>query len=201
MIFLNLFIIFGRIGIFGFGGGYAMLPLIFQSVQDFGLMTAHEFSNLVALSQITPGPIAVNAATYVGFHSAGVLGAAVATFGVALPSFTCIVLMMKFIETFNESIYLKGALMGIRPATIGLIGSASILLAKAALIIPGEVVSIFPGVSLEGLDFSEFTLAGLNPIPCIIFLVTLVLVGPLKRSPIMVILIMGGVGGLLHGYM
>ena len=73
---IRLFIMFFRIGFFGFGGGLAMLPLIFQSVQDFGVMTHEEFSNLVALSQITPGPMAVNAATYVGFNSAGIIGAA-----------------------------------------------------------------------------------------------------------------------------
>ena len=76
--YLYLFSMFFRIGLFSFGGGLAMLPLIFQSVQDFGFMSAEEFSDLVALSQVTPGPIAVNAATYVGFNYSGVLGAGVA---------------------------------------------------------------------------------------------------------------------------
>ena len=71
---LFLFSVFFRIGVFNFGGGLAMLPLIFQSVQDFGIMTSQEFSDLVAISQITPGPIAVNAATFVGFSYAGNAG-------------------------------------------------------------------------------------------------------------------------------
>lgn len=71
MIYVTLFVMFFRIGLFSFGGGLAMLPLIFQSVKDFGMMTASEFSDLVALSQVTPGPIAVNAATYVGFTEPG----------------------------------------------------------------------------------------------------------------------------------
>ena len=74
MIYVTLFVMFFRIGLFSFGGGLAMLPLIFQSVKDFGMMTASEFSDLVALSQVTPGPIAVNAATYVGFNGAGIPG-------------------------------------------------------------------------------------------------------------------------------
>ena len=90
MIYVTLFVMFFRIGLFSFGGGLAMLPLIFQSVKDFGMMTASEFSDLVALSQVTPGPIAVNAATYVGFNGAGIPGALAATLGVALPSFILI---------------------------------------------------------------------------------------------------------------
>ena len=71
MIYLELFLVFARIGIFGFGGGIAMLPMIYQGAQEFGLMSQAEFANLVAVSQVTPGPVAVNAATYVGYHCAG----------------------------------------------------------------------------------------------------------------------------------
>jgi chromate transporter len=86
-IYLQLFLIFFRIGIFGFGGGMAMLPLMFQGVSYFGLMTKEEFADLVAISQVTPGPIAVNAATYAGFSVSGVAGAFFATLGVAIPAF------------------------------------------------------------------------------------------------------------------
>ena len=97
MIYVTLFVMFFRIGLFSFGGGLAMLPLIFQSVKDFGMMTASEFSDLVALSQVTPGPIAVNAATYVGFNGAGIPGALAATLGVALPSFILILIVVQFL--------------------------------------------------------------------------------------------------------
>ena len=96
MIYLQLFLVFAKIGLFGFGGGMAMLPMIYQGAKTFGLMSADEFSNLVAISQVTPGPIAVNAATYVGFNCAGYSGAAVATFGVALPSFILVTLACYF---------------------------------------------------------------------------------------------------------
>ena len=124
MIYASLFAMFFRIGLFSFGGGLAMLPLIFQSVQDFGMMTAAEFSDLVALSQVTPGPIAVNAATYVGFNGAGIPGALAATLGVSLPSFILILIVVKFLERFQESKGIQGAFLGIRPVTVGLIASA-----------------------------------------------------------------------------
>ena len=99
MIYLQLFLVFAKIGLFGFGGGMAMLP----GAKTFSLMSADEFSNLVAISQVTPGPIAVNAATYVGFNCAGYTGAAVATFGVALPSFILVTLACYFIRKFKDS--------------------------------------------------------------------------------------------------
>ena len=111
MIYASLFAMFFRIGLFSFGGGLAMLPLIFQSVQDFGMMTAAEFSDLVALSQVTPGPIAVNAATYVGFNGAGIPGALAATLGVSLPSFILILIVVKFLERFQESKGIQGAFL------------------------------------------------------------------------------------------
>lgn len=189
MIFLYLFSMFFRIGIFSFGGGLAMLPLIFQSVQDFGIMTSHEFSNLVALSQVTPGPIAVNAATYVGFNYAGVLGAMTATLGVCLPSFLLILLVMKFMEKFKESKGLEGAFLGIRPVTVGLIGAAAIFVAETSLV--------------NGTLFSAeiFTSPGtyINVIPCVIFAVTLILAGKFKVSPIKITILMAIVGAVLCG--
>lgn len=189
MIYLYLFSMFSRIGLFSFGGGLAMLPLIFQSVQDFGIMTSHEFSNLVALSQVTPGPIAVNAATYVGLNYAGVLGAAVATLGVCLPSFVLILIVMKFMEKFKESKGLEGAFLGIRPVTVGLIGAAAIFVAETSLV-NGNLFSI-----------EIFTNPGsyINVIPCIIFAVTLVLAGKFKVSPIKITILMAIVGAVLCG--
>jgi chromate transporter len=96
----QLFFVFFKLGLFSFGGGYAMLPLIYQEIQKFGMMDPTEFSNLVAISQMTPGPIAVNAATYVGFKAAGVLGSAVATLAVSLPAFVIIILVAHFLQKF-----------------------------------------------------------------------------------------------------
>lgn len=131
MIYLQLFIVFARIGLFGFGGGMAMLPMIYQGAKGFGLMSAEEFSDLVAISQVTPGPIAVNAATYVGYHCAGIAGAVAATLGVAFPSFVLVMLVCYFINRFRNSRLVEGAFTGIRPVTVGLIGAAVVFMAQS----------------------------------------------------------------------
>ena len=133
MIYLQLFLAFIKIGTFGFGGGIAMLPLIYQNAAHLSGMSEQEFSNLVAISQMTPGPIAVNAATYVGYDTAGLPGALIATFGVALPSFILVVLACIFIVKFKESVLVQGMLEGIRPMVAGLIFSAFLFLAAQAI--------------------------------------------------------------------
>ncbi len=189
MMYIYLFTMFFRIGLFGFGGGLAMLPLIFQSVQDFGVMSEREFSDLVALSQVTPGPIAVNAATYVGFNYSGFLGAAVATLGVCLPSFVMILIVMKFIDRFNDSRIVQGAFVGIRPVTVGMIAAAVIFVSESVLV-KGSLIStkLFTG----GLDYY-------NLIPIALFAITIVLVGVFRMKPIRVMIIMGIAGALLCG--
>lgn len=189
MIYVYLFSMFFRIGIFSFGGGLAMLPLIFQSVQDFGVMSAQEFSDLVALSQVTPGPIAVNAATYIGLNYAGVFGSVIATLGVCLPSFALILIVMKFMEKFKESKGLEGAFLGIRPVTVGLIGAAAVFVAETSLV-KGELLS---------MQLLRDPAGYINVIPCIIFAVTLVLAGKFKISPIKITILMAIVGAVLCG--
>ncbi len=189
MIFVYLFVIFFRIGLFGFGGGLAMLPLIFQSVQAFGVMTQEEFSDLVALSQVTPGPMAVNAATYVGFNYAGLPGALVATFGVCLPAFILMMIVYKCIQKFNDSRTIQGIMTGIRPVTVGLVGAAIIFVSETVLI-KGPLIS---QKLLEiGLDY-------FNLIPLCIFAVTIVLVSVFKMKPIKVMILMGIAGATLCG--
>ena len=187
MIFVYLFTMFFRIGLFGFGGGLAMLPLIFQSVQEFGIMTAEEFSNLVALSQVTPGPMAVNAATYVGFNYAGLPGALVATLGVCLPAFVLMMIVYHFVKKFNDSRVVQGIMSGIRPVTVALIGSAVIFVSETVLV-KGPVIT---GKLLEaGLGYFEL-------VPVCIFIVTIVLVAKFKIKPIRIMILMGIVGALL----
>ena len=133
MIYLQLFIIFFKVGLFGFGGGYAILSLIYQDIQVFGTLSADDFSNLVALSQVTPGPIAINAATFVGMKTAGLLGAIVATTAVSMPSFILIMLAIAFINKFKNNRNVQYILQGIKPATVGLMASAFIFMATTAL--------------------------------------------------------------------
>ena len=189
MIYVYLFTMFFRIGLFSFGGGLAMLPLIFQSVQDFGIMTAREFSDLVALSQVTPGPVAVNAATYVGFNYSGFPGALIATLGVCLPSFILMLIVMKFIDRFNDSRGIQGAFLGIRPVTVGMIAAAAIFVSETVLI-NGPLIS--KELFTVGIEY-------FNLIPIGIFAVTVVLVSVFKMKPIKVMIIMGIVGALLCG--
>jgi chromate transporter len=185
--FINLFLIFFHIGLFGFGGGYGMLPLIYQSVQEFGIMTAAEFSRLVALSQVTPGPIAVNAATYVGFDYAGIAGAAVATVGVTLPSFLLVLIVMHFIRKFEESKAMNAVLGGIRPAAVGLIASAVIFLAET---------SLFNGPVLS-MQLIENAKEYINLLPCVIFAGTLLMAGKFNIGPIKLTILAGIVGALV----
>ena len=189
MPYLNLFMMFFRIGMFSFGGGYAMLPLIFQGVQEFGIMTASEFSRLVALSQVTPGPIAVNAATYVGFQYTGFAGALTATVGVSLPSFVLILITMHFMKVFQESKALDAILRGIRPATVGLIASAVIFLAET---------SIFNGAVFSAELLENFQ-EHVNWLPAVVFVVTIILAGKFKIGPIKLTLLAGLVGALIMG--
>ena len=133
MIYLQLFIIFFKVGLFGFGGGYAILSLIYQDIQVFGTLSTDDFSNLVALSQVTPGPIAINAATFVGMKTAGLLGAIVATTAVSMPSFILIMLAIAFINKFKNNRNVQYILQGIKPATVGLMASAFIFMATTAL--------------------------------------------------------------------
>lgn len=189
MIYVHLFCVFAKVGAFVFGGGLPMLPLIFQSVKDFGMMTQAEFADLVALSQITPGPIAVNAATFVGYNYAGIPGSLVATFSVCLPSFIIMLTVMKFLEKFKESKGLEGILYGVRPASIGLILAGAVFLAEDVLV-KGSLIcaDLVTG-------FTDY----INIIPCCMFVAAIVLAGKFKFSPILVCVIMGVAGGILCG--
>lgn len=121
---IDLFLAFSKIGFFGFGGGLAMLPIIFQTAKGFGIDDPQEFGNLVAISQVTPGPLAINAATYVGYYSDALGGAFAATLGVAIPSFVMVMAVSYFVEKFKQSKIVQGALSGVRPVTVGLVASA-----------------------------------------------------------------------------
>lgn len=124
MIFLELFLTFLKIGAFTFGGGYAMLPLIKEAVLENGWIAEEELINFIAVSESTPGPFAINIATYVGSTMGGFFGAVCATLGVVLPSFVIILIVAKCYEKFKENRFVKGAMSGLKPAVVGLIGAA-----------------------------------------------------------------------------
>ena len=137
MILWQLFISYLKIGFFGFGGGYAMLSLIQNEVVvQHQWMTAAEFADIVAVSQITPGPIAINSATYVGYsvgvqtgHTwCGILGSVIATFAVCMPSLTLMILVARFFMKLKGNRLVEGAMRGMRPVVIGMIAAAALLL-------------------------------------------------------------------------
>ncbi|MBR6919474.1 MAG: chromate transporter [Bacteroidales bacterium] len=129
MIYLQLFLTYLKIGFFGFGGGYAMLSLIQnETVVRHAWITGAEFSDILALSQMTPGPIAINSATYIGYTVAGFPGAVAATSAVCLPCLLLMILITRFVLRLKENPYLKGAIAGIRPVVIGMIAAATLLL-------------------------------------------------------------------------
>lgn len=138
MLFLKLFFAFFKIGLFGFGGGYGMLSLIQnETVVQNPWLTTSEFTNIVAISQMTPGPVGINAATYCGYtaiHNAGmgecmaVLGSATATFALVLPSFIIMVMACRMLMKYMNSSAVQSIMYGLRPAVVGLIAASALLL-------------------------------------------------------------------------
>ena len=129
MIYLQLFLSYLKIGFFGFGGGYAMLSLIQNEiVEQRGWLTATQFADIVAVSQMTPGPIAINSATYIGYEIGGVFGSVVATFAVCLPSLTLMLLLTRFFLRHRENRFVQSVVKAVSPVVVGMIASAALLL-------------------------------------------------------------------------
>lgn len=127
MIYLTLFLSFLQIGAFSFGGGYAAMPLIQAQVVDLhGWLSLGEFTDLVTISQMTPGPIAINAATFVGLKTAGLLGALCATFGCIFPSCIIVSAIAWIYMKYRKMTLLQGILNSLRPAVVSLIGAAGL---------------------------------------------------------------------------
>ena len=140
MIYLELFLIFLKIGAFTFGGGYAMLPLIQQEVLSQGWMDLEQLVNFIAVSESTPGPLAVNLSTYIGAETGGLLGSFCATIGVVLPSFVIILLVAKFYQAFQTNTLVKGCMNGLRPTVVGMIGASLLSVGASAFPAAGGVM-------------------------------------------------------------
>ncbi|MFQ3619376.1 MAG: chromate transporter [Spirochaetales bacterium] len=185
MMYLELFFVFFKMGLFGFGGGYAMVPLLEREIALHGWMPVREFADIVAISQMTPGPIMVNAATYIGYRAAGVLGSAIATAGVFLPSLILVVLVAHSLRVFKESTVVQGLLKGIRPGTVGLIAGAVVFFSRLSLVqqpeLPsfkgqweltiqglGKIVLVLPGIGIFLIIFIASRWFGLKTIPAVL---------------------------------
>ncbi len=195
MIFLELFLTFLEIGAFTFGGGYAMLPLIQEEVLRNGWLTEEQIINFIAVSESTPGPFAINIATYVGSVVGGaggmgavwggILGAFLSTLGVVLPSFIIILIVAKFYEKFKKSSLVSGAMTGLKPAVVGLIGAAMIKLSLAVFFPAGLTLAVFTSPVFY-LSFAIFIIAALLAFK--------------KAHPIIIILLSGALG-IIAGYL
>jgi chromate transporter len=185
---------FFKIGLFSYGGGYAMVPMMQSEIAAHGWLPVREFADIVAISQMTPGPIAVNAATYIGYRVAGVFGSAAATFGVSLPSFILVILVTHFLQKFKESLAINSLLSGIRPATVGLICAAVIFFARMSFFMPypdWKGINLLPGEILR-LGFVDLRIPTL-----VIFLIILIETKLFKLKPIPAVILSAMLGMIL----
>ena len=140
MIFFELFYVFFLIGLFTFGGGYAMIPMIQEQVVDRGWISSNALSDFIAISESTPGPFAINIATFVGSETAGIFGSICATIGVILPSFIIILIVAFIMNKFLNNKYVKGALNGVRPVILALILSTAIVFLVKLILYSGNAI-------------------------------------------------------------
>lgn len=176
MIYLELFLTFFIIGMFTIGGGYSMLPLIQNEVVTVhGWIDETTFTDIVAISQMTPGPIGINSATYIGYEVLvksgtsefmSILGSFTATFAVVLPSFIIVLLLCKVYEAWKNHPIFKGVMSGLKPAVIGLIGTAAITLATPENFINWKsfVICIVAFIALYFKKVGPFAIIGLGAI-------------------------------------
>ena len=189
MRFLQLFYTFFKIGLFGFGGGYAMISMIQgEVVTRHEWLSSNEFTDIIAISQMTPGPIGINSATYVGYsavvnagysHAVGILGSTIATVSVVLPSFILMVLISKFFLKYQKHPIIASVFEGLRPGVVGLLAAAALVL-------------------MNGENFGTYNWQILTSI--ILFAGTFIASYRYKVNPILLIVICGIIGYVTFGY-
>lgn len=189
MIFLQLFYTFFKIGLFGFGGGYAMISMIQgEVVTRHEWLSSNEFTDIIAISQMTPGPIGINSATYVGYsavvnagysHAVGILGSTIATVSVVLPSFILMVLISKFFLKYQKHPIIASVFEGLRPGVVGLLAAAALVL-------------------MNRENFGTYNWQILTSI--ILFVGTFIASYRYKVNPILLIVICGIIGYVTFGY-
>jgi chromate transporter len=154
MIFVRLFIEFFQIGLFAIGGGLATLPFLEKLSLSTGWFSLTDLTNMIAISESTPGPIGINMATYVGFKTAGVAGAVTATLAEVLPSLIIVLIVAHFLQSFSQNRTVKSVFYGLRPASLGLIAAAGFSVLKIALLqvdlyrVSGHILDLFQWKSL-----------------------------------------------------
>ncbi|WP_066504013.1 chromate transporter [Abyssisolibacter fermentans] len=166
---LNLFFTFFKIGAFSFGGGYAMIPIIKDEIISHGWMTLVDFFNIISITEMTPGPIAINTATYAGNVVGGFFGGLISTIGVILPSFIIVIAITFSYEKFKENKYSNMIFYGVRAVVVGMIASAGLFIAKTTLL---DTTKSAISINIHGI---------------IIFIICLFLLMKYKLHPILII--------------
>ena len=190
MIYLKLLWTFFKIGLFTIGGGYAMIPMIQSEVIGAGWITEADLLDFIAISESTPGPFAINVATFVGFNQAGILGAVCSTVGVILPSLIIIIIISKIIAKFLNNKYVNYALAGVRPVVVGLILAVAFSLIYTGITNISSITNVFNEFNINNVSFAS-----------IIIMVICFILSRFKKlnKPILLILISAGLGILLFG--
>ena len=191
MLYLTLFLEFLKIGLFTFGGGYAMIPLIREAVLKHGWLDESQFLNMIGVAEVTPGPIAVNMATYVGSTQAGFLGALLCTVGVILPAFVIMLLISILLKKFMKNRYVQSALSGIKFVAIALIAASAITIFADVL---------FPYTLNKGISFSVNFVAIKMFVLIVAGYFLLKIILKKKPGPISII-IMSAIVGLMVNYL
>jgi len=176
MIYIILFFEFFKIGIFSIGGGLATLPFLKELANKYGWISSQELIDMIAISESTPGPIGINAATYMGYKTAGVLGGVVATLGIVVPAIIIVSIIAHYFMKFNEQETVKSAFYGLRPAVTGMIAAAGFEVA---------IVSIFnTNISLQFSNLIKLIGSFINIKEFILFIVIFYLLEKYKKHPI-----------------
>lgn len=184
-IYLLLFLEFFKMGALTFGGGYAMIPFIEETVLSHGWMTTRELVDFIAISESTPGAFAVNISTYVGSEVGGILGALFATVGLVLPPFIVIILIAKIYDRFKRSTIVQGAMLGLKSTVVGLIG--------ATVLSVGIEIFFSEGINFDVLKTANFYVS------LGIFAISLFLLLYKKLNPILIIAL-SAAAGIAFGY-
>ncbi|NLL72313.1 MAG: chromate transporter [Clostridiales bacterium] len=184
MVYLELFFSFFKIGLFSIGGGYAAMPLIQEQIVVIqNWLTMKEFTDLITIAEMTPGPIAINSATFVGNQVAGFTGSIVATLGCVVPSFIIVLILARIYFRYKDLSVIQGVLEGLRPVVVALISSAAISILSLAFW--GE----------EGFSLN---LSDLNVLAVILFAISLFVLRKWKPSPILIMLGTGLIGMIVY---
>lgn len=181
-----LFFEFFKTGLFAIGGGLATLPFLYEMSSSTGWFTMQDISNLVAISESTPGPLGVNMATYVGYTTLGIFGGLISTLGLITPSVIIIILVSKILERFKTNKYVQYAMYGLRAASSGLIFCAGLQVAKVAFLHP------------ELLKGGNFSLSVVNWISLLYGIVLYIVYKKTNKHPILYIVASGVLGVLLR---